>query len=378
MKYSDRGKGLRGKHSSLFGEDHDTTQAQAQAQDQDADNTEHKQVSSLSLFLGEDSDEDKNQEDQDANKAQQSKLDDFCPEEEQVSCENSKKKIYVCHFKDDGSASTICVDKKDIAATIDSKSAKVPKADAKVKGYNRHEHDYCGQCTASPSSVPSLSPSESPSSLPSESPSDKPSSPPIPNPNENATNRGQVQKFELDEKGTVDVELCSEEDCPKSKFECKLNPGNGPNNANALWCQSESKSTSMTIVSADCPNSDTDTDCAATAASIVEEETGRVWSLYPDGSVVVIEQADFPPEGKHKYKYNFLRTRQRCHSFSLHVHQHTLPMKMNLLRKTRKPKGALSEGCHSRNALFKVEGSLGSVFLLSIRRVQSKMTRWVS
>jgi hypothetical protein len=160
-----------------------------------------------------------------------------------------------------------------------------------------------------------LSPSESPSSLPSESPSDKPSSPPtpIPNPNENATNRGRVQKLDLPEtsEGIADVKLCEGDDCPN--FECELNPGNGPNDPR--WCQSESKSTSMTIVSADCPNSDTDTDCAATAASIVEEETGRVWSLYPDGSVVVIEQADFPPEGKHEYK--FLRTRQRCHTIML-------------------------------------------------------------
>jgi len=55
-------------------------------------------------------------------------------------------------------------------------------------------------------------------------------------------------------------------------------------------------------------------------------------------------------------------------------YQNTLPMKMKILRNTLKD--ALSEGYHNRNALFK--RSLGSVFLLSIRRVQSEMIPWVS
>ena len=113
-----------------------------------------------------------------------------------------------------------------------------------------------------------------------------------PDANANAKNRGQAKKFQT-ESGVADVELCGETDCPK--FKCPLNPGNGPNNAR--WCQSESKSTSMTVVDAeDCP----DGSATCTAASIVEGDTGRVWNVNPDGSVTVIEQADFPDEGKHK------------------------------------------------------------------------------
>lgn len=116
-----------------------------------------------------------------------------------------------------------------------------------------------------------------------------------PDANANAKNRGQAKKFQVQSGTTADVELCEEEDCPK--FKCPLNSGNGPNNAR--WCQSssESKSTSMTVVDADCPDGSA-TGC--TAASIVEGLTGRVWNKNPDGSVVVIEQADFPDEGKHK------------------------------------------------------------------------------
>jgi hypothetical protein len=113
-----------------------------------------------------------------------------------------------------------------------------------------------------------------------------------PDANANAKNRGQAKKFQVQSEA-ADVELCNEEDCPR--FNCPLNSGNGPNNAR--WCQSESKSTSMTVVDADCPDGSA-TGC--TAASIVEGSTGRVWNKNPDGSVEVIEQADFPDEGKHK------------------------------------------------------------------------------
>ncbi len=109
--------------------------------------------------------------------------------------------------------------------------------------------------------------------------------------NANAKSRGQAKKFQTSG-SNADVELCEEEDCPK--FNCPLNSGNGPNNAH--WCQSESKSTSMTVVDADCADGST----GCTAASIVEGDTGRVWNKNPDGSVEVIEQADFPDEGKHK------------------------------------------------------------------------------
>jgi len=74
----------------------------------------------------------------------------FCPKEDQVPCENSTKKTYVCHFGDDGAAATICVAKKyvvdaDVTATSSSKAAKA-KVSKTSKGYNRSVYDYCGKC----------------------------------------------------------------------------------------------------------------------------------------------------------------------------------------------------------------------------------------
>lgn len=112
-----------------------------------------------------------------------------------------------------------------------------------------------------------------------------------------STNRGRAKKFDVTNL-TADVDLCidGEQDCPQ--FKCNLNPSKGP--SNSRWCRSGTGTATMTVVDADCPRNlfGGSNNQGCTAASIVDESTGRVYSVNPSGDVEVIEQADFPDEGK--------------------------------------------------------------------------------